>query len=159
MKNQFAILICALFILFTSSCETDNFADNILENYETETRSSGIACTTCESIDVTLQKLSSAGDCTTSLLTIELNDPDCNASTRHMVYMGEEVLTYFTARTLDVEIEYCETEAKVLKVVGFNPEEDKWNSVCFKAQITSNITAGVNESLEMALTYDDLRIK
>jgi len=158
MKNSFAILICTLFILFTTSCEKDSFAEINQENYEVDSRSSGAACTTCEAIDVSLTKLSSDGDCTTSLLTIELNDPDCNASTRHMVYLGEEVLTYFTTRILDIEIEYCETEEKVLKVMGYNPDEEKWNGVCFKASMTSNISSNISEALEMELTYNDLKV-
>ena len=105
MKNTFAILVCALFMLFTTSCEKSIINEIDQENNQLDSRSSGVSCTTCAAIDVSLQKLSSNEDCTTSLLTIELNDPDCNASTRHMVYMGDEVLTYFTTRVLDIEIE------------------------------------------------------
>jgi len=152
MKNSLLIIISFFTIFLFASCEKDTLVDTQQENIEPEARSSGVICVTCEAIDVSLSELSKVGDCTTSILTIELNNPDCNASTRHMVYMGEELLTYFNSRTLDVEIEYCEDKEQDLIVVGYNPEEEKWNSVCFKA----SMGGFVNKPLKLSLTYIDL---
>ena len=159
MNNLTIILVFLLTTVMFISCEKQSFGDQypnlndqrIYLDQEAETRSSGVECLSCAAIDITLELISKQGQCGTSLLSIELVNDDCFPGTRHMVKLNEEVLTFFTTRQLDVEIDHCDAMEDVISVFGYDDVSDSWTANCLRKTLSAQKTTDV-----LSVSMDDL---
>jgi len=155
------ILIQNLAILFAMlslySCDKEyDSTDNVVHSQDEQIsqRSSGVECLSCDAISVSQQLLVSDGQCGTTRLTIELLDPDCNAGTRHIVKANGEVLTFFTSRVLELELEHCDISESTITVHGYDSEKDNWDLLCYR----EHLSAG-SQLDQLAPSYEALAVE
>ena len=158
MKITIQILFILVAVITFSSCEKELASESHIYESSTEQdisyRSSGVECLSCEAIVINQELLSTDGQCGTSLLTIELVDVDCNPGTRHIVKANGEIITFFTSRLLELEIEHCDDVETTITVHGYDAENDKWDLVCFRERLTTS-----TQEDQMLHSYSDLSVE
>jgi len=65
-----------------------------------------------------------------------------------------EIITFFTSRLLELEIEHCDDVETTITVHGYDAERDNWDLVCFRERLTTS-----TQEDQMLHSYSDLSVE
>jgi len=92
-------------------------------------------CSHCDDIEIKLEEIENDDpECCTRILTVNYIDP-CKGSGRQHIELNGEIVGFAYKPIHEFKFETCGKDMDILRVLGYNDEENEWNDVCFEEKL------------------------